>query len=122
MANNVDETLDELTGMDGFIAAALVDADSGMALGMVGGNDNFDIEVAAAANTEVVQAKLDAADKIGIDGPLQDILITLRDQYHLIRPLEQRPEVFFYVALERDKSNLAMSRMSVGDAADGVEV
>jgi len=67
-------TVDVLKKLDGFIAAALVDSSSGMMLeSIVVGN--FPIEVAAAANTQVVQAKLKAMDAIDLgDDHIEDIL------------------------------------------------
>lgn len=122
MANNIKETLGDLSDIDGFIAAAIVDSDSGMSLGTLGGNDDFDIDVAAATNTDVVQAKMRAVRKLELEDAIEDILITLDGQYHLIRPLEDRPSIFFYLALNRDKSNLAMARMSVSDAGNQIEL
>jgi len=106
-------TVDVLKKLDGFIAAALVDSSSGMMLeSIVVGN--FPIEVAAAANTQVVQAKLKAMDAIDLgDDHIEDILITLGSQYHLIRPLASNREIFIYVALERSRANLAMARIDL---------
>lgn len=113
MAENIDACLKDLAKEKGFIAAAVVDSDSGMALGTIGGGDHFPIEVGAAANTEVVLAKLRAAEALGIDDSIEDILITLTSQYHLIRPLTAQPTVFIYIALDRAQSNLALARRTV---------
>lgn len=101
--------LDQLNTLSGFIGAALVDSDSGMALAMHGGG-NINLELAAAGNTEVVRAKRRVVSQLGLDDTLQDILITLSTQYHLIRPLESNPLLFLYVALDRSRANLAMAR------------
>lgn len=105
--------LDALKKVDGFIAASVVDSSSGMMLGSAT-TAGFDIETASAGNTEVVRAKLKVMDAIGMkNDTIEDMLISLGSQYHLIRPLASNREVFIYVALDRSKSNLAMARIEV---------
>lgn len=45
---------------------------------------------------------------LGISGGIEDILITLADQYHIIRPVGET--LFLYVAIDRKRGNLAMAR------------
>ena len=106
-------TVDSLKKLDGFMAAALVDSSSGMMIESIT-SGNFPVEIAAAANTEVVQAKLKAMEAIGLgDDTIEDILISLGTQYHLIRPLASNREIFLYVALERSRANLALARLEL---------
>ena len=87
--------LSPLTDIDGFMCAAVVDGDSGMLMASTEGGA-LDLEIAAAGNSEVVKAKRRVAEKLGISGGIEDILITLSEQYHLIRPLAKTQDVFVY--------------------------
>lgn len=111
---NIKQTLDTIMGMDGAIAAALVDWQSGMTLGTAG--TGLNIELAAAGNTNVVRAKLSVMKDLKLKGTIEDILITLEDQYHLIRMLKSNTSLFLYVALDRNKANLGLARHSLASA------
>ncbi|MXV20844.1 DUF4388 domain-containing protein [Deinococcus xianganensis] len=108
--SNVNELLDSAMSIDGALAAALVDYSSGMALGTAGGGMN--LELAAAGNTEVVRAKLRTMDSLGIKGQIEDILITLESQYHIIYVMPQL-SMFMYLVLSKDRANLAMARFKL---------
>ncbi|HXV94587.1 MAG TPA: hypothetical protein VD813_14880 [Pseudonocardia sp.] len=109
---DVDTALKEAMEIDGAIGAALVDYESGMALGALGDNRLLNLEVAAAGNTEVIRAKMRTMNSLALDDEIEDILITLGRQYHLIRLLNAggSASLFLYLALERTKANLAMAR------------
>ncbi|MEV7424956.1 MULTISPECIES: hypothetical protein [unclassified Streptomyces] len=100
------------TVIEGALGAALVDYSSGMALGTVGGSKDLDLTVAAAGNTDVVRAKVRTMELLGMKDEIDDILITLGSQYHLIRLLKGRGNsgLFLYLALDRSRANLAMAR------------
>jgi hypothetical protein len=109
--SNIQESLESLISIDGAMCAAIVDSSSGMLLGKAG--SGLDLDVAAAGNTEVVRAKLKTIKALGLDDTIDDILITLSSQYHIIRPLAETPEVFLYLVLDSAKSNLALARLQV---------
>ena len=108
----VKETLPKIAEIDGFVGACIVDSNSGMTLGAVGGN-GVDLEAAAAGNTEVVRAKRKTMKALNLSDQIEDILITLGKAYHVIRPLASNEALFIYVVLDRNKSNLAMARHSL---------
>ncbi len=104
--------ISEISSIGGFIGACLVDSETGLMMASEGGGA-LDLEAAGAANTEVVKAKLAAIEMLGLDDSIDDILITLGKQFHLIRPLADAPTVFLYVALDKKTANLGMARVQV---------
>jgi CheY-like chemotaxis protein len=118
---NVKESLQKLTQVDGFIGACIVDANSGMMLGAEGGGP-INLEIAAAANTEVVRAKHKAMQQTGLKDSIEDILITLGKHYHLIRPLVKKQGLFIYLAIDRAKANLAMARIQLASVEGELEI
>ena len=109
----INQGMQDLMTLDGAVCAALVDSSSGMILGQVG--TGVDMEVAAAGNTEVVRAKLKTMRGLGLNDVIEDILITLGKQYHIIRPMARKEGLFVYIVLDKAKSNLALARRKVAD-------
>jgi hypothetical protein len=110
---NIEAALKETMNIDGAVGAALVDWESGMSLGTIGGGKYLDLDVAAAGNTEVIRAKMRTMESLRLDDSIEDILITLNKQYHLIRlSRSSRNEqgLFLYLVLDRAKANLALAR------------
>ena len=66
--------------------------------------------MAGAGNLEVVRAMMRVMDQLGLDDEIEDILVTLGEQYHLIRPLEKHASMFLYLAIDRNQGNLGLSR------------
>lgn len=111
MANTEASLKEAMASVEGTLGVALVDYTSGMALGTLGGGKDFDLEVAAAGNTDVIRAKLRTMEHLGIKDEIEDILITLGTQYHLIRLLKARGNgLFLYLVLDAGRANLAMAR------------
>jgi uncharacterized 2Fe-2S/4Fe-4S cluster protein (DUF4445 family) len=113
---NIETALKEAMTIDGALGVSLVDWESGMSLGALGGGKYLDLEVAAAGNTEVVRAKMRTLESLRINDSIEDILITLAKQYHLIRLLRSRTNdqgLFLYLVLDRAKSNLALARLGL---------
>ena len=110
---NIEAAPKEAMTIDGTLGASLVDWESGMSLGAVGGGKYLDLDVAAAGNTEVIRAKMRPMESLRLDDTIEDILITLAKQYHLIRLLKSSRSdqgLFLYLVLDRQKANLALAR------------
>ncbi|GGV02173.1 hypothetical protein GCM10010275_46430 [Streptomyces litmocidini] len=121
---NTETSLKEAVTIEGAIGAALVDYTSGMALGTIGGGKELDLNMAAAGNTDVVRAKVRTMEMLGLQEDIEDILITLGSQYHLIRLLKGRGAngLFLYLALDKNRANLAMARHQLKKIEADLEV
>lgn len=112
-----EQVLSELAAnLPGYIAAALVDLDSGMTLGMYSKDDGFDLSAAGAYNSEIVKQKQKVMAALRLTSDLEDMLITLSDQIHLIKMVS--PSTFIYLAADRAGSNLAIVRSAVARFSD----
>ena len=111
---NINDTLAELLTLDGAMCAAVVDANSGMLLGKAG--TGLNLEIAAAGNTEVVRAKIKTMKALGLNGHIEDILITLDTQYHIITMVQSKEGLFMYTVLDKAKSSLGMARYKANEA------
>lgn len=112
----IQDTFDRVAqDIPGFIAASLVDLESGMTLGARSLRAEFDLTAASAYNSEMVKQKLKIMKVLKLDTTLEDILLTLGDQIHLIRLVS--PTSFIYLAADRAQSNLAIVRNAVSKHA-----
>ena len=118
--SNIDKSLQELMSLDGAMGGCIVDYMSGMVLGMAGGG--VDLELAAAGNSQVVKAKVATMKSLDIKGEIEDMLITLPTQLHIIRPATKHEDLFIYLVLDKSKANLALARRKVQAVEDKLEI
>ncbi|WP_284974711.1 hypothetical protein [Arthrobacter sp. efr-133-TYG-104] len=119
--SSLDEAIRQLLSIEGATGAAIVDYSSGMALAQ-GGSPGFDLGVAAAGNSNVVSAKLRTMADLNLNSDIEDILITLGSQYHLINVLNSGGSkgLFVYLVLDRTYANLALARHKLNNLANGI--
>lgn len=99
----------------GFIAASLVDLESGMTLAVKSVRSDFDLTAASAYNSELVKQKLKIMQTLQLAGSIEDMLISLTEQIHLIKLINKT--TFLYLAVDRSQSNLAIVRAAVSKHA-----
>lgn len=95
----------------GFMAASMVDLDSGMTLAVRSNRDDFDLAVASAYNSELVKQKMKIMKALNLKTTLEDMILTLGDQIHFIKVVS--PTLFIYLAADRSLANLAIVRTVV---------
>ncbi|OXG08028.1 hypothetical protein BC749_101207 [Flavobacterium araucananum] len=97
------------TNVNGFIAVAVTEIETGLSFGNLTIDPNFDPELAAAYNLEVVKAKLSAVKALNLNQDIEDILITLSNQIHII-DISPNKKFMIYLAADASKANLGMTR------------
>lgn len=113
--------LDELSAVRGTLGCAVVDYSTGMVLEGRGAPE-VNLDMYALANTEIVREELKTIDMIyGMEDEehtdaIEDILITLKSHYHLLRPMACYPGLFMFTVLDRKIGNLALSRHALRSA------
>jgi len=115
----LSEVLDKIAqDASGFIAASLVDLDSGMTLAVKSQRSDFDLTAASAYNSELVKQKLKIMRTLGLNSGMEDMLISLTDQIHLVKIVT--PGTFLYLAVDRKQSNIAIVRNAVNKHVSGL--
>ncbi len=101
--------------ISGTIGISVVELASGMALSAYSTRPDFDLNVAAAYNAEVVKQKLKAMAALNLKGEtIADMIITLTTQIHFIKFVN--PKYIIYFAGDSASSNMAMMKVVLGNA------
>ncbi|MEU9036121.1 hypothetical protein AB0D45_14635 [Streptomyces sp. NPDC048352] len=125
----IDECLLEAMALPGARGAALVDWSSGLALGTAGDSPVGDHETTAAETAELARAAAEyesfapAPDDPGPTGPpVEDLIVTTRTGYHVLRFVETSfdSSVFLHLWLDRTDGNLALARHRLRALAEGL--
>ncbi|MFD4945457.1 hypothetical protein ACFVYE_10280 [Streptomyces sp. NPDC058239] len=131
----IDECLLEVMRLPGARGAAVVDWMSGLALGTIGESPNGDHEATAAETAEVARmaaeqpafaptttASSTALPERAVTGapPVEDVIVTTRTGYHILRFVETAfdSSVFVHLWLDRAEGNLALARIRLGETAE----
>ncbi|WTW95577.1 hypothetical protein OG216_20290 [Streptomycetaceae bacterium NBC_01309] len=123
----IDECLHEAMDLPGALGASVVEWVSGLALGAVGESPNGDHEATAAETAELARLAAEyaafsapEARYIAAETPVEDIIVTTRTGFHLLRFVETQfdSSVFVHLWLDRSTANLALSRLRLQDLAE----
>ena len=112
MTNVLDKFIQDMkTNIPGFIAVSVTEVRSGVSYGSESVDPSFDPNLASAYNLEVVKAKQNALQILGLASKekIVDILITLTNQIHII-DIAASGGYFIYLAVDSTKANLGLTR------------
>lgn len=107
--NEID--ISGLRRVSGFLGGWLVDGGTGSVLAAEGDEGDPEHEAAMSAAIGLGRANLRALETV--DDQVDDILVTLGAQVHLIRPLAQTPRTFLCVAMASDSANPGLARVQL---------
>ncbi|MCZ4604360.1 hypothetical protein O3S80_11485 [Streptomyces sp. Lzd4kr] len=99
--------------VEGALGAVLVDYVSRMPLGAMSCRNTLDLTRAAHGCTDVVRAHLSVLSQFGHQPEqIEDILVTLVGELHLIRPLTRRTHegLFLLLVLDREHAHPDLAR------------
>lgn len=124
--SNVKESISAALEIDGAMGVALGDWNTGFSLGQVTKDSSSfpesKLETAIALNAEVIKAKNKARQGLEISEEIEDILVTLENQYHLLRTSSTVPGIFFYMVMSREKANLGLARIKLREIEKTLEI
>ena len=106
---NMKQTLEDALKIDGAIGAAIANWDAGLCLASAGGGTRLNIGAVAMGHGQVLKARM-ASAATGMGRMIREILITLEDQVHLIRPLRRRERLFMCLAIDKATGSLGVAR------------
>ena len=110
MSDFLTTFMDDLkTNVSGFIAVSITEIKTGMSYCSLSMDPSFDPELASAYNLEVIKAKFAAIKALNLKQKIDDILITLTTQLHII-DISDNEQYFVYLAVDSSKANLGMTR------------
>nr|WP_314679466.1 hypothetical protein [uncultured Capnocytophaga sp.] len=112
MTNVLDKFVQDIrTNVPGFIAVSVTEVKSGVSYIAASADPNLDPNLASAYNLEVVKAKMSALRILGLEDKekIEDILITLTNQIHVI-DLAPNGNYFVFLVVDSSKANLGITR------------
>ena len=118
---NVDAVLEELMSLHGAIGVAVADYSSGMTLVSVS-SGTYDVAFAAAHESEAIRSELKTLKSLKMESKVEDILVTMTDQYNILRVLSREKNLFFFLTMKRADANLALARRKLVEAEAKISV
>lgn len=118
-SKKISDCLQEILTVNGALATGIGNWKTGQCLSKEGLNKadfpTSKIETAVTHNSEVIRAKQRAAAALEFDDKIDDILISLTRQWHMMKLLKVEG-YFLYIALDRSKSSISSAGLKLRQA------
>lgn len=114
LALRISDSLKKAKSIKGSAALLLAEIASGSVIGAVGGAAGVDLGTATAvAVAQLLRQKQRVTEQLGLNDPVQEILLTSADRYYVARSLGLGDGYFLLLILDRDKANLARAQLDL---------
>jgi hypothetical protein len=111
---SLERVLDKVLNFEGAMCVAIVDSETGMILSKAG--SGIDIDLAAAGASVILRARLASTKALRTNEKIDNLLISLTSQVHIIHPLPSEPSIFTYLIADKSRSSLAMAMYKATEA------
>jgi hypothetical protein len=119
-AVHAKNSLAELVGVDGLLCCAIVDASNGLVIAREQRAEDIDVERAAAACAQVLRSHRLAARSMGLPDHVEEVTVGTATRHQLMRTLSRHPELFLFVLLNKQRSNLSLARFKLMEVEKGL--
>jgi hypothetical protein len=110
----IGEILKRGETLKGAVGILLVETDGGEVLGASGSAEGVDLgSTMALATAQFLRQERRVVDRLGLDDPLQDMLVATVNRYYLARALGAGGEQFLLLVLDRPKANLVKAQLEL---------
>jgi len=110
----IGEILKRGQTIKGAVGVLLVETDGGEVLGAAGSAEGMDLgSTMALATAQFLRQERRVVDRLGLDDPLQDMLVATANRYYLARALGTGGEHFLLLVLDRSKANLVKAQLEL---------
>jgi hypothetical protein len=119
----LSEAVHAVVELQGAVAGALVDLESGNCLARAGSEEMFSLSLIGAVNAQMLRAEKRLVQEQFPQEDIEDLMITLGKHYHLIRLVQDSdtfPCLFLYVVMARDATNLVMARRKMAEIGNQI--
>ena len=108
------KSLADLGSIEGLLCCAVVDSVNGHVIARERRDEEeVDIDRAAAACAQVLRSHRLAARSMGLPDHIEEVTVSTATRHQLMRPLSRHTELFLFVLLNKQRSNLSLARFKL---------